>query len=248
MSRLVSMTVALLLLGICFTLPFPVFPAAAQGLTAEIPLSSFDGGPAYSVNVQNPEIVRCTYETRHDSDAPGAAGTPVVILTGLKAGTTTLTVRAEPPTDETPTIYMVTVDAALHVTLAPARSLSSLSFRRTTALAHDAVDLVIRGGLPHISFADGPYFPIAPEVLDTLTGMLERHGADAWDGFDFDRPDVMDGSSFLFEAGFTDGTSIRARGSNAYPEGFANFLEEFLPFLEELQDASGPFFGLDPAP
>ena len=39
MSRLVSLTLALLLLSGCFALPFSVFPAAAQGQTAEITLS-----------------------------------------------------------------------------------------------------------------------------------------------------------------------------------------------------------------
>ena len=248
MSRLVSLTLALLLLSGCFALPFPVFPAAAQGQTAEITLSSFGGGPTYSVAVQDPEIVRCTFETTHNSDAPGAAVITVVTLTGCRAGTTTLTVQMDSPSDASPVVYTVTVDDDLHVTLTQARSLAALSFRRTSAIAHDAVDLVVLNGLPHLSIADGPYCPLAPEVLDTLTAMLGRHRADAWDGFDFSRPGVMDGTSFLFEAAFTDGTSIHARGSNAYPEGFAAFMEEFLPLLEELQDASAPFFGLDPAP
>ena len=81
MSRLVSLTLALLLLSGCFALPFSVFPAAAQGQTAEITLSSFGGGPTYSVAVQDPEIVRCTFETTHNSNAPGAAVITVVTLT-----------------------------------------------------------------------------------------------------------------------------------------------------------------------
>ena len=87
MSRLVSLTLALLLLSGCFALPFSVFPAAAQGQTAEITLSSFGGGPTYSVAVQDPEIVRCTFETTHDSDAPGAAVITVVTLMHPRSST-----------------------------------------------------------------------------------------------------------------------------------------------------------------
>ena len=148
MSRLVSLTLALLLLSGCFALPFSVFPAAAQGQTAEITLSSFGGGPTYSVAVQDPEIVRCTFETTHNSNAPGAAVTTVVTLTGCRAGTTTLTVQMDSPSDASPVVYTVTVDDDLHVTLTQARSLAALSFRRTSAIAHDAVDLVVRAGGP----------------------------------------------------------------------------------------------------
>ncbi len=60
-----------------------------------------------------------------------------------------------------------------------------------------------------------------------IVSLVNRCGLSAWDGFDGPHPeDVLDGVMFRFSA-TVDGTrSIRAEGSENFPDGFHPFLRE----------------------
>lgn len=60
---------------------------------------------------------------------------------------------------------------------------------------------------------------------DEVTAVLMDCRADGWDGFHESNADVLDGTSFTFEASFADGSSVSASGTNAFPEGYGEFVQ-----------------------
>ena len=79
---------------------------------------SFDGGgPEYSVEIADPTVVSCTQERVYpDPDHEELDGAPydvVFTFTGLKQGSTAVTVRQSGPDGEEETEYLVTVNEAL---------------------------------------------------------------------------------------------------------------------------------------
>ena len=53
----------------------------------------------------------------------------------------------------------------------------------------------------------------------------------SWDGFNESDYDVLDGENFRLEIGFSDGTSVLARGDNAFPDNYSNAMEEIWRIL-----------------
>lgn len=58
-----------------------------------------------------------------------------------------------------------------------------------------------------------------------VTEMLSRLGVERWDGFCDSNPNVLDGESFTLEIILTDGNTISASGSNAYPKNYREFFD-----------------------
>ena len=61
------------------------------------------------------------------------------------------------------------------------------------------------------------------QAYDDLAEKLEKLGVRKWDGFSGSDPNVMDGTMFSLEIEMTDGSSIHAHGTNAYPENYHEF-------------------------
>ena len=97
--------------------------------TAQLVLDSFDGGgPAYSVSVEDPSLLSWTDDVRREeTDEPidGGSYTVVFTFTGLRPGTTTVTVSARSPiADSFDRVYPVTVGEDLSVTFGEPTTLS----------------------------------------------------------------------------------------------------------------------------
>lgn len=62
--------------------------------------------------------------------------------------------------------------------------------------------------------------PADAELMQELQLLIDQHELRKWDGFSKTDSMVLDGSGFSLEVDFADGTSIAARGSNSFPDGF----------------------------
>ncbi len=60
-----------------------------------------------------------------------------------------------------------------------------------------------------------------PHDADDLVRIIDQYDVRSWDGFDESDFEVDDGEFFCFFADLTDGTSIRARGQNAFPPNYS---------------------------
>ena len=124
--------------AVLFVLLFLLLGAGAAGRaleagSAELTFSSFDGGgPEYSVAIDDPEIVTYTWRKVYDNPdhemMTGSGYKVICTFTGLRPGTTELTVSARSPIAENfDAHYTVAVDEALNVTLSCARAISRFS-------------------------------------------------------------------------------------------------------------------------
>lgn len=52
-----------------------------------------------------------------------------------------------------------------------------------------------------------------------------------WDGFRGSDPNVLDGTTFSFEATFADGSTVSASGTNSFPDGYGEFKQSIGSFL-----------------
>ena len=68
------------------------------------------------------------------------------------------------------------------------------------------------------------------EFYEELCAVIGRCGVMNWDGFDEIDPWVLDGYMFSFEMTLAESGAICASGSNAYPEGYRDFIKA----LEEI--------------
>jgi hypothetical protein len=56
-----------------------------------------------------------------------------------------------------------------------------------------------------------------------VAGLVHACGVPDWNGFDDYDSRVLDGTTFRFEAKLSDGTTVKAHGSNAYPKHYHEF-------------------------
>ena len=70
-----------------------------------------------------------------------------------------------------------------------------------------------------------------PHDADDLVRIIDQYDVRAWDGFDDSNYEVEDGEFFYFSAVLTDGTSIYAKGQNAFPPNYspaASLMEDLI--------------------
>ena len=110
-----------------------------QGKPYVLQLDSFDGGGyEYSVTIGNPDILSCSsgrdYGAVSDEPIDGASYTASFTFSGLKAGTTKVTVSAQSPIMESyELLYTASVDQNLNVTFTPEITVSRLLLFRNTS-------------------------------------------------------------------------------------------------------------------
>jgi len=103
--------------------PAPDEPAEAVGppKTAELVFDTFaGGGPEFTAVIGDPGLLSVSRSSAANSPEPmpGMGYTVYFTITGLRAGTTTLTIEERSPiADNLDHIYTATVDEALNVTL-----------------------------------------------------------------------------------------------------------------------------------
>ena len=110
--------------------------------------SSFAGGGyEYTAKVDDPSVVRCgtryVYE-EHAEELDGASFDYIVTFTGLKPGSTTVTIYGRSPVMENEdSIYTVSVDEDLHVTLTPVRAISFFYVYRNGEINYDSYRITL---------------------------------------------------------------------------------------------------------
>lgn len=76
-------------------------------------------------------------------------------------------------------------------------------------------------------------------LLDELGEIAGRHHLDSWDGFAKSDSHVSDGSNFSLSLKLADESTISARGSNRFPEGYEAAKQEICTYFEELIERYG---------
>ena len=84
-----------------------------------------------------------------------------------------------------------------------------------------------------VSVSDRKEKRFAVEDAEALMEVIEKYGIESWDGFSGSRKYVLDGEGFSLEIRFTDGTSVNARGDNAFPEHYFDAIGEIWEILEK---------------
>ena len=213
----------------------------ARPKAAELVLRSFDGGgPEYGIAIEDPEIVTWSCRREYDdSDHGSKTGAPyrdIYTLTGLKPGETVMTVSGRSPIAENyDARYAVVVDEALNVTLRQEREISAFELSRNGYVDYDSYTIHMLQDSYAVSVNDGPYRGIDAGVVDALYHVVEEYDLFSWDGFHETREGVLDGEGFWLEIVFTDGTSIFATGSNAFPQKYFTAVGE----MQEILDGIG---------
>lgn len=69
-------------------------------------------------------------------------------------------------------------------------------------------------------------------LMDQVREILERYEVGNWNGFRGNDSMVLDGSSFSFYVSFTDGTSISASGTNAFPRNQRKVFSELSTLID----------------
>ena len=227
--------IALLCLGLT------AFAAHAEP-EAVLTFSSFDGGGhEYTVEIEDPSILACEvtrdYGPGDHELEEGAHYTAVCTFTGLRPGTTAVTVYGRSPIMENDdALYDAAVDEALNVTLTPRRALSTLFLYRSGEIYYNSYNIAREPDGYTVSVNDGDPQPIDAGAMDDLRRVVDQYDMESWDGFRESVPFVLDGESFWLEIRLTDGTHILARGDNAFPENYFPAISE----MQAILDAAAP--------
>ena len=79
---------------------------------------------------------------------------------------------------------------------------------------------------------------MTPAQYERLCSLIDELKLKNWDGFDRIAMDVLDGPEFDMAVGFTDKTSIHARGYDHFPSNYRAVKEAlFAFFVDVLKDA-----------
>lgn len=209
---------------------------------AVLSFHSFDGGGhEYSVNIEDSFVISVTsrrdYGARDELD-DGSPYQEIFTFTGLRPGQTTVSIYGRSPIVENDDyIYTALVDDTLNVTLESCRRLSTLFMYRIGEIRYDSYRVSHEPDGYHVSVNDETDQTIEAEVADALVLVIDEYDMAAWDGFDESNEFVLDGEGFWLEVKLTDGTSIVARGDNAFPD---NYYPAMSSLQEILDDAALP--------
>ena len=213
--------------------------------TAVLRFSSFDGGgPEYRVEIEDPELVTCTWQKEYDNPdhdmMPGAGYDVICSFTGLKSGTTKMAVHVSSPLmEDFDDCYTVIVDDDLNVTLHHERGISRFEFYRNGEMFYDSYEIVTLMDGYSVSVNGEEFRSVDDEIVDALYEVVEKYDLYRWDGFNKSRSGVLDGEGFRLEISFTDGTSIQANGDNAFPEDYFSAMGEMQEILDGIRETSG---------
>ena len=209
-----------------------------QGKPYVLQLDSFDGGGyEYSVTIGNPDILSCSsgrdYGAVSDEPIDGASYTASFTFSGLKAGTTKVTVSAQSPIMESyELLYTASVDQNLNVTFTPEITVSRLLLFRNTSEEDWYFILTREMGEYFLTRDDAePPYQIDASVGDKIYKILDRYDVQSWDGFS--ESTHGRGEQFLLEIRLTDGTTISARGDFIYPDNYQEVMKQITKILDK---------------
>ena len=116
------------------------------------------------------------------------------------------------------------------------RTLSTFSVYRYGEISYDSYSIFLDEDGYHISVNDEESQFMDEETVQTLMEVIEAFNVSSWDGFDETNENVLDGEGFSLEIGFTDGTSVKALGDNAFPEQYADAMGEMWDILTNITE------------
>ena len=153
---------------------------AVTEASAVLRFSSFSGGGYdYSVEVDDPSVVRCearyAFEA-HAEEIDGASYDYIVTFTGLKPGATTAAIYGcSPIMDNENSIYTVSVDDGLQVTLTPVRAISTFFVYRSGEIRYDSYKITFGAEGYRVSVNEKPEQPLSAAIADALMAVIDRY-------------------------------------------------------------------------
>jgi len=205
---------------------------------AVLSFSSFDGGGhEYSVEIEDPEILTYTskrdYGAERDELETGSPYWMIFTFTGLKPGTTTVSVYGRSPIIENnDSIYTAVVDENLNVTLKSVRKISTFFMYRDADIDYNTYSVSYGQDGYHVSVNYEEEQKIDEESVDALIAVIDEYGVERWNGFSESERHGPVEESFLLEARLTDGTYIWARGDNVFPENYEPAINKMQEILD----------------
>ena len=76
---------------------------------------------------------------------------------------------------------------------------------------------------------------ISTSYLDELKKVIDDNNLQDWNNFDEKDNDVLDGEGFYLEIIYEDGTTIKASGSNKFPDNYGKVKEEMKKFFDTIK-------------
>ena len=116
------------------------------------------------------------------------------------------------------------------------RKLSTFSAYRYGEISYDSYSIFLDEDGYHISVNDEKPLLIDEETVQMLVEVIEEYNVSSWEGFDKTNENVLDGEGFSLEIEFTDGTSVKALGDNAFPEQYADAMGEMWDILTNITE------------
>ena len=116
------------------------------------------------------------------------------------------------------------------------RTLLTFSVYRYGEIRYDSYSIFLDEDGYHISVNDEESQSMDEETVQKLMEVIEAYNVSSWDGFDETNENVLDGEGFSLEIGFTDGTSVKALGDNAFPEQYADAMGEMWDILTNITE------------
>ena len=116
------------------------------------------------------------------------------------------------------------------------RTLSAFSVYRYGEIRYDSYSIFLDEDGYHISVNDEESQSMDEETVQKLMEVIEAYNVSSWDGFDETNENVLDGEGFSLEIGFTDGTSVKALGDNAFPDQYADAMGEMWDILSHITE------------
>lgn len=211
---------------------------------AVLSFSSFDGGGhEYRVKIENPEILSYTgrrdYGETGEEPETGSSYRMIFTFTGLKPGTTTVSVYGRSPISENDdSIYTAVVDENLNVTLKAVRSISTFFIYREADISYNTYKITLSMDGYRVSVNDGKEQSIDAESVEALMDVIDKYNVEEWNDFSESERHGPVEESFLLEVRLTDGTYIWARGDNVFPENYEPAINEIQQILDHAKIGS----------
>ena len=203
--------------------------------------SSFSGGGYdYTAEVEDASIISCEarYEyEEHAEEIDGASFDYIVSLKGLKPGSTTVTIYGTSPIAENEnSVYTVSVDEKLNVSLTPVRALSYFYVYRNGEINYDSYQITMDKDGYHVSVNEEESQLINADAVNALMKVIDTYDVVFWDGFSESQNNVLDGEGFWLDFTLTDGTRVHASGDNAFPEHYYDAMGEMWNILIQITE------------
>ncbi len=85
---------------------------------------------------------------------------------------------------------------------------------------------------------DAKTFDLDKRTVNKIVKIFDKYHVNRWDGFDKNDPNVLDGTSFMFNLKLDDNKTISASGYMKFPNNYHEVINELSDILEKDYDRS----------